>query len=106
MPFTTAGDESTTASCKTPRQTGRQVLAPHPRAAYPNRNGGLLPPAAREAIITKPLLTAGEVVMPPPPGTARQSGSHDPPAGPAQPAASNTDRAPRNCVASDPPSAT
>src|SRR3954449_2703453 len=100
MPLTTAGEESTTASFSTPRHTGGQVLAPHPRAAYPNRKGGLSPPAAREAIITKPLLTAGVVVMPPPPGTARQSGSHEPPRGPPHPAASNTDRLPRNCVAS------
>src|SRR5690242_15303100 len=106
MPFTTAGEESTTGFCRTPRQTGWQVLAPHPRAAYPYRNGGLSSLASREATITKPLLTAGVVVMPPPPGTARHNGSHEPPTGPPHPAASNTDRTPSRPLASDPESAT
>src|SRR5215831_3623919 len=106
MPFATAGEESTTASCRTPRQTGWQTLAPHPRAAYANRNGGLSSLAAREAIITKPLLTAGVLVMTPPPGVAVQSGSHEPPTGPPQPAALNTDRLPRKFCASEPSSAT
>src|SRR4051794_7220032 len=106
MPFTIAGDESTTASCRTPRKTGRHVAEPHPCAAYPKRNGGLSPPAARDAIMTKPPLTAGVVVTPPPPGVARQIGSHDPPGPLPQPAASKNPSPPSAWVPSDPPSAT
>src|SRR5215471_8246642 len=94
MPLAMAGEESTTAFCRTPRQTGGQLVRwPHPRASNPNTNGRFCLSAAREATTTKPLATAGVVVMFTPVGPC-QIGSHEPPTGPPQPAASNADTLP------------
>ena len=85
MPLATAGDEFRTRSRVTPLQTGGQMLAPQPPAANPNRKGAASSVFSREAMMTKPLLTAGVVAMLPPRGIDFQTAWQDPPDGTSAP---------------------
>src|SRR5215471_6915713 len=86
MPLAMATDEPTTAFCSTPRQTGLHLPLGHPRASKAKRNGGLSRVGALEATMTKPLPTAGVVLMLAPVAPC-QMGSQEPPGGVPQPVA-------------------